>query len=223
MGLANAGLAVVEPLFDGLVLVPGVVTGEDLDSGHGGLVEDLVLLLEECDGLLGGLVLVDSGLSLVEEGGLFLDLLMLFNNVRVASGQTLDVVQVLLVGLFVDPRVLNFHFFRFQGFLLLLGQQGVLLDGAMRLGSLLLFTQPGHGGASLLCALQLIGICGLSNSERFHLRSFLCRLFEAFILFLLETRRNLAEVRHSCLQRRAWGDVRTLHLPNYLLCPCFLL
>lgn len=82
--------AVLEPLFDGAVLVPGVVAGQGLDGRHVGVVEDFVLLVQDGESLLGLLVLVEQVLGLGEEGGFFYDELVLLDHVGVARGEALQ-------------------------------------------------------------------------------------------------------------------------------------
>ena len=71
MWLVWSHAAVVEPLFNGAVEFPGVVTRQSLDWEHVGVSEDFVLLVEEGEGLLRGLVLVHLGVIVVEESCFF--------------------------------------------------------------------------------------------------------------------------------------------------------
>ena len=132
MCLTRSALAVFDPLLDGPVLIPGIVSGEDLDSRHVGLVEDLVLFVKESDRLFGCLILVNTGLDLVEERGLLLDIMMSFNDICVSGWKSLDIFQVLLMSLFVNPWILNLDVLWLECLVLFLGQQRwlaiVLLD-----------------------------------------------------------------------------------------------
>jgi hypothetical protein len=65
MSLTRSSLAVLNPLLYGSVLVPGIVSGKDLDPWHALLVEDFILLIEKSDGFFGCLVLVDTDLDLL--------------------------------------------------------------------------------------------------------------------------------------------------------------
>jgi hypothetical protein len=95
--------AVVEPLLDGAVLLPGIVAGQYLDSGHLRVPEDFVFFLEDGNGLLGSDVLLADLLLLVvlrEEGGFLDDVLMLLNEVGVSCWKTLQLHKYWLVILF---------------------------------------------------------------------------------------------------------------------------
>lgn len=89
MSLSWSSLAVLNPLLDGSVLVLGVVSGEDLDSWHVLSLEDLVLLIEEGDGFLGGLIFIDNILDLVQECFVDLHIMMLFNHIGMSCWKTL--------------------------------------------------------------------------------------------------------------------------------------
>lgn len=91
MGLVGAGLAVVDPLLNGaLILLPGVVTRERLDRGDVvPFVEELVFLFEQGQALLGGFVFVADFVALGQEGLLLYDRLVLGDDVRVACRQSL--------------------------------------------------------------------------------------------------------------------------------------
>ena len=90
MVLAGMLLTVGEPLLGREILVPGVVAGEALDREHGGVVEDLVLLVQDGERLLGGLVFVEVVLRLGQEGRLLDNVLVFANDVGVAGGQPLQ-------------------------------------------------------------------------------------------------------------------------------------
>jgi hypothetical protein len=83
-------LAVFEPLLNSLVLFPCVVSGERLDARHAWIVEDLILLLEDLQSLLGCLVFLNVSVHLLQEGLLSDDILVLLDDVCVSSRQTLD-------------------------------------------------------------------------------------------------------------------------------------
>ena len=85
----RTSLAVVDPLLDGFVFFPGVVASQGLDSWQVGVVEDLVLPLKDLERLLSGLVLVDVGLQLVNEGFLANDGFVFFNHICVPGRQAL--------------------------------------------------------------------------------------------------------------------------------------
>lgn len=82
-------LAVVEPLLNRLVFLPGVISSECFCAGQVGVIEDLVLLLQYFEGLLRCLVLLLVRLCLVNEGLLPYYVLVLLYYVRVSGGQTL--------------------------------------------------------------------------------------------------------------------------------------
>lgn len=126
MVLTGVLLTVGEPLLGREVLVPGVVAGEALDREHGGVVEDLVLLVQDGERLLGGLVFVEVVLRLGQEGRLLDNVLVFANDVGVAGGQPCDVLEVLLVGLLVDPRVDDLGLLGLERSFLLLSQVGDL-------------------------------------------------------------------------------------------------
>lgn len=84
-------LAVINPLFNSLVFLPGVVTGESLHTGQvGATIEDLHLLVENLQGLLGGLILVGSCHDFFEKSFLANNVFVLFNNIGMSRWQALD-------------------------------------------------------------------------------------------------------------------------------------
>ena len=89
MGLVWFWEAVVHPLLDGLVFIPGVVPGENFYSRHLRLVEDFVLFVKEGDCLLGGEVFVNARFGLVEEGLLLYHVVVLFNHVGMSGWEAL--------------------------------------------------------------------------------------------------------------------------------------
>jgi len=89
-------------------------------------VEDFVLRVENLSGFLGGLVFHGSVLDSRQESLLFNDRFVLFDNVSMSSWQSLNILKVLLMSLFMDPWVDNFDFFRLELLLLLISQQGLL-------------------------------------------------------------------------------------------------
>jgi hypothetical protein len=98
---------VVEPLLDGLVLLPGIVTSQYLDTGHLGVPENFILLLEDGNGFFGCDVLLADLLLLVifrEEGGFLNNVLMLLNEVGVSCWKTLQLHKNWLVILFKNDR-----------------------------------------------------------------------------------------------------------------------
>jgi hypothetical protein len=126
MGFTNFALAVLNPLLDGSVLIPGVVSCKNLDSWNTTLVEDFVLLVEESNGISGGLVFVNTCFYLVEEGGFLLNIMMFFDHVCMSCWETLDVLQILLMSLFVDPWVLYLNVLWLKCIIFLLCQEGWL-------------------------------------------------------------------------------------------------
>jgi len=68
VGLAGFVHAFFNPLLWVLVFFLGVISGQDFDTGHVRLIEDLVFFIQEGNGLSGSLVFIDTSLCLVEEG-----------------------------------------------------------------------------------------------------------------------------------------------------------
>ena len=62
MNLLRPGLAVINPLLNGFVFFPCVVAGEGLHSLKVWVIEDLILPLQDLQGLLSSLVLINIGL-----------------------------------------------------------------------------------------------------------------------------------------------------------------
>jgi hypothetical protein len=88
--LVWASLAVINPLFNSLVFLPGVVTGESLHTGQvRAAIEDLHLLVENLQGLLGGLILVGSCHDFFEKSFLANNVFVLFNNIGMSRWQAL--------------------------------------------------------------------------------------------------------------------------------------
>jgi hypothetical protein len=86
-----ASLAVINPLFKSLVFLPCVVTGECFHTGQiRSTVEDLHLLVENLQGLLGGLIFVCSRLDFFEKSFLANNVFVLFNNIGMSRWQALD-------------------------------------------------------------------------------------------------------------------------------------
>ena len=97
---------------------------------------------------------------------------MLGDHVGITSGQALDVLEVLLVGLLVDPGVLDLDFLGLERLLLLLSQQRVLSLHLPRRASILaewrhaLLASLVHGLSSGLGrAADLRGIRQLPDAE----------------------------------------------------------
>ena len=89
MGLVWSHGAVVKPLLDCSVLLPSVISAESLDwQGQVG-IEYLIFLGEDGQGFLGGLVLVNLVVIVMEEGGLLHDGLVLLNYICMSSWQSL--------------------------------------------------------------------------------------------------------------------------------------
>jgi hypothetical protein len=82
-------LAVVEPLFNGLVFLPGVVSSEGLRAREIRVIEDLIFLLQYFQGLLSCLVFLLVCLSLINECLLSYHVLVLLYYTCVSGGQTL--------------------------------------------------------------------------------------------------------------------------------------
>ena len=89
MWLIRTYSAVLQPFFNGSVLVPGVIARQSLDREHVGIVENFILAVEDGESLSGSLVLVDHLVIVRQEGGFFDDMLVLLYDVCVASWQTL--------------------------------------------------------------------------------------------------------------------------------------
>ena len=89
MWLIRAYSAVLQPFFNGSVLVPGVIARQSLDWEHIGIVENFILAVEDGESLSGSLVLVDHLVIVRQECGFFDDMLVLLYDVCVASWQTL--------------------------------------------------------------------------------------------------------------------------------------
>ena len=91
MRLIWASLAVIYPLFNSFIFFPCVVTGEGFDTWKvRPTVEDLHLLVEDLQGLLGGLVFVSSSLDFFEKSFLANNVFVLFNNIGMSRWQALD-------------------------------------------------------------------------------------------------------------------------------------
>ena len=91
MRLIRASLAVINPLFNSFVFLPCVVTGECFHTGQvRSTIEDLHLLVEDLQGLLGGLVFVGSRLDFFEKSFLANNVFVLFNNIGMSRWQALD-------------------------------------------------------------------------------------------------------------------------------------
>ena len=93
MWLIRAYSAVLKPLFNGSVLVPGVIARQSFDWEHIGVVENFILAVEDGESLSGSLVLVNHLVIVGQEGGLFDDMLVLLYDICVASWQTLVIEQ----------------------------------------------------------------------------------------------------------------------------------
>jgi hypothetical protein len=88
--LVWASLAVINPLFNSLVFFPCVVTGECFYTGQvGSTIEDLHLLVENLQGLLGCLIFVGSSFDFFEKSFLANNVFVLFNNIGMSRWQAL--------------------------------------------------------------------------------------------------------------------------------------
>ena len=88
MRLIRAHFAISEPLFNGTVLIPGVIARQGLLGRGTGVLEDLVLALEDGDCLKGKLVRVLIA-GLVWDALLILDMLVSLVDIDMSCGQTL--------------------------------------------------------------------------------------------------------------------------------------
>jgi len=77
-------LAVLNPLLNGSVFIPSIISGKDFDSRHAFFSEDFILLVEKSDSLFGCLILIDTDFNLLKEGLFSLDVMMLFNDISVS-------------------------------------------------------------------------------------------------------------------------------------------
>ena len=89
MGLVRSGGTVVKPLLDSSVLIPSVIARECLDRKQQVVGEDLILLVEDGEGFLGGLVLVYLVVIVMDEGGLLDDILVLLDHICMTRWQSL--------------------------------------------------------------------------------------------------------------------------------------
>ena len=89
MSLSWSSLAVFNPLLDRPVFVLRVVSCEDLNTRHVLGLEDLILLIEKSDGLLGGFIFIDEVLDLVQECLVNSDIMMLFDHIGMSRWKTL--------------------------------------------------------------------------------------------------------------------------------------
>lgn len=91
MRLVWASLAVINPLFNSLIFLPSVVTCERFDAGKvRSTIEDLHLLVENLQSLLGSLILVGGSLDFFEKSFLANNVFVLFNNIGMSRWQALD-------------------------------------------------------------------------------------------------------------------------------------
>ena len=91
MRLIWASLAVINPLFNSFVFLPCVVTGESFDTGKvRSSIEDLHLLVEDLQCLLGSLIFVGSSHDFFEKSFLANNVFVLFNNIGMSRWQALD-------------------------------------------------------------------------------------------------------------------------------------
>ncbi len=91
-----------------------LIRGPYFDARQVRICKDIVLLLKQLQCLLSGLILLERLISVFLEQLLAYDVFVLRNYARMSGWQTLvilidatylDVFQILLVGLFVDPRI----------------------------------------------------------------------------------------------------------------------
>ena len=88
MRLIRAHFAVSQPLFNCSILIPGIVARQGLLWRSSGILEDLVLALEDGDCLEGKLVRVLVA-GLVWDALLVLDMLVSLIDIDMSCGQTL--------------------------------------------------------------------------------------------------------------------------------------
>ena len=142
MCLTSSGLAMFDPVFNSSVFIPSVISGKYLHSRHiVWVIKDFILFVKESNGFFGSLVFVNSSFNLLQEGSFFLDIMMFFDYVSMSCWESLDVVEILFVSLFVDPGIFNCNLFRFKSLLLFGSQQGLLLGSLMN-QCLILLTNP---------------------------------------------------------------------------------
>ena len=90
VSLVRSRLAVIDPLFDGLVLFPCVIAGECLHTWDAWItVEDFVLFLKDLECLLGGFVLCGISHELLEEGFFSNDRFVLFYDISMSRRKAL--------------------------------------------------------------------------------------------------------------------------------------
>jgi hypothetical protein len=62
MGLAWLRLAILDPLLNRPVFIPCIISGENFDTWHVSLIEDLIFLVKKCDCVSSGLILINTSL-----------------------------------------------------------------------------------------------------------------------------------------------------------------
>jgi hypothetical protein len=123
MSLTRLFTAKSYPFLDRLILLPGIVTSEDLDSWKIGCVKDFILFVQKSYGVFGGLIFVDYLLNLGDESLVFSYILVLLDHLSMSSRKSFDVIKVLLMSLLVDPWILYFDFLWLKSIMLFLGQK----------------------------------------------------------------------------------------------------
>jgi hypothetical protein len=81
MSITWSCLTVFNPLLDRSILIPSIVSGQNLNTWHIGFIEDFRLSLKELDSILGSLILVNTSLNFVEECSFLLDIIVLLDNI----------------------------------------------------------------------------------------------------------------------------------------------
>jgi hypothetical protein len=123
VGLARSLSAVRNPIFNRVVFIPSIVASKYLDTLKAWSVEDLVLLIQKGNGVLCCLVFVNKSFNFRNESSVLLNVLMLVNHIGMASWQAFNVLEILLVSLLMDPRVINLHLLRLESLMLFFSKQ----------------------------------------------------------------------------------------------------
>ncbi len=83
-------LAVIEPLFNGPIVVPAIVSGKSLYWKHVGIVKNFIFFGKNGESLTRSLVFVKVVFLFWEEGGFLYNDLVLLDDVGVAGGKALN-------------------------------------------------------------------------------------------------------------------------------------